>query len=98
MTLQGRFEGYFEEGKLREGKAGEVYDEPIGKVHRGHNPDPEVPLLGIAIALPPWRGLHHQRRGAALGALSCATAAPPESRRNAPASAIGRVRLLIPGV
>jgi quercetin dioxygenase-like cupin family protein len=51
LTLQGRFEGYFEEGKLREGKAGEVYDEPQGKVHRGHNPDPEVPLLGIGIAL-----------------------------------------------
>ena len=51
LTLQGRFEGYFEEGKLREAKAGEVYDEPMGKIHRGHNPDPEVPLLGIAVAL-----------------------------------------------
>ncbi len=51
LTLQGRFEGYFQEGKLIDGKAGEVYSEPIGKIHRGHNPDAEVTLLGIGVAL-----------------------------------------------
>jgi quercetin dioxygenase-like cupin family protein len=51
LTLQGEFEGHFQEGVLIEGKAGQVYSEPIGKPHRGHNPNPEVPLLGIGVAL-----------------------------------------------
>lgn len=51
LTLQGLFEGHFEEGVLIRGKPGEVYSEPIGKVHRGHNPHAEVPLLGIGVAL-----------------------------------------------
>ncbi len=67
LTLQGLFEGHFEEGVLIKGKTGEVYSEPIGKIHRGHNPHAELPLLGIGIALtspgieaiinveaPPW--------------------------------------------
>lgn len=53
LTLQGRFEGHFEEGVLINGEIGEVYSEPIGKVHRGHNPHPSLPLLGIGIALTP---------------------------------------------
>jgi len=51
LTLQGRFEGHFQEGVLIHGGPGEVYSEPIGKIHRGHNPDPDTPLLGIGIAL-----------------------------------------------
>jgi quercetin dioxygenase-like cupin family protein len=51
LTLQGLFEGHFEEGVLIRGKAGEVYSEPIGKVHRGHNPHGEVVLQGIGIAI-----------------------------------------------
>ena len=47
LTLQGQFEGHFQEGVLIHGKAGEVYSEPIGKIHRGHNPHPELSLLGI---------------------------------------------------
>lgn len=51
LTLQGQFEGHFEEGVLIRGKAGEVYSEPIGKIHRGHNPHQEIILQGIGIAL-----------------------------------------------
>ena len=51
LTLQGQFEGHFQEGVLIEGKAGEVYSEPIGKPHRGHNPHKEVSLLGIGVAI-----------------------------------------------
>jgi len=51
LTLQGLFEGHFEEGVLIKGGPGEVYSEPIGKVHRGHNPHPEMILQGIGIAL-----------------------------------------------
>lgn len=51
LTLQGLFEGPFEEGVLIKGKPGEVYSEPLGKIHRGHNPHKEVPLLGIGVAI-----------------------------------------------
>jgi quercetin dioxygenase-like cupin family protein len=51
LTLQGRFEGHFEEGVLIRGGPGEVYSEPMGRPHRGHNPHPTLPLLGIGIAL-----------------------------------------------
>ncbi len=51
LTLQGLFEGHFEEGVLIRGKPGEVYSEPIGKIHRGHNPHEEIILQGIGIAL-----------------------------------------------
>lgn len=51
LTLQGRFEGHFEEGVLIKGEVGEVYTEPIGRPHRGHNPHPELPLLGIGISV-----------------------------------------------
>jgi quercetin dioxygenase-like cupin family protein len=58
ITLQGEFEGHFEQGVLIRGKPGEVYSEPIGQVHRGHNPHPELPLLGIGVALT-GPGLDH---------------------------------------
>ena len=51
LTLQGMFEGHFEEGVLVRGKAGEVYSEPMGKVHRGHNPHPDLPYLCIGFQL-----------------------------------------------
>jgi quercetin dioxygenase-like cupin family protein len=51
VALQGMFEGYFEEGVLVRAKAGEVYSEPMGKIHRGHNPHSELPLLGIGLAI-----------------------------------------------
>lgn len=67
ITLQGLFEGHFEEGVLIKGKPGEVYSEPIAKIHRGHNAHHELALLGIGVAIttpgidpiinvepPPW--------------------------------------------
>jgi quercetin dioxygenase-like cupin family protein len=51
LTLQGLFEGHFEEGVLIRGTPGAVYSEPLGKIHRGHNPHKEVTLLGIGIAV-----------------------------------------------
>jgi len=51
VSLQGAFEGHFQEGVLIRAKAGEVYSEPIGKIHRGHNPHPDLPFLCIAICL-----------------------------------------------
>jgi hypothetical protein len=48
-------------------RAGDVYSEPIGKFHRGHNPHPSIPYLCIAFCVttperdhvtnvdaPPW--------------------------------------------
>jgi quercetin dioxygenase-like cupin family protein len=51
LSLQGLFEGHFEEGVLIKAKPGEVYSEPIGKIHRGHNPHAEVTLQGIGFAV-----------------------------------------------
>jgi quercetin dioxygenase-like cupin family protein len=51
VALQGVFEAHFEEGILVRAKAGDVYSEPIGKFHRGHNPHPEVPYLCIGFCL-----------------------------------------------
>ena len=53
IALQGRFEAQFEEGTLVRAQAGDVYSEPTGKFHRGHNPDPEVPYICIGVALTP---------------------------------------------
>jgi quercetin dioxygenase-like cupin family protein len=53
VALQGRFEAHFEEGILVRAAEGEVYSEPIGKFHRGHNPDPDVPYLCIGFCLTP---------------------------------------------
>jgi quercetin dioxygenase-like cupin family protein len=67
IALEGMFEAVFEEGVLIRAKAGDVYSEPIGKFHRGHNPHPTMPYLCIGVCvtapdrdhvtnvdLPPW--------------------------------------------
>ena len=51
--LQGVFEAEFEEGVLVRAKAGDVYSEPIGKFHRGHNPHPTMPYLCIGVCITP---------------------------------------------
>ncbi len=51
VTLEGQFEGHFQEGVLIEAGPGAVYSEPIGKIHRGHNPNAEVTLRGMGLAL-----------------------------------------------
>ena len=51
IALQGIFEAHFQEGVLVTAKAGDVYSEPIAKIHRGHNPHPELSYLCIGIAI-----------------------------------------------
>lgn len=51
IALQGQFEARFEDGSMIQAKAGDVYSEPIGKMHRGHNPHPSLPYLCIALCL-----------------------------------------------
>jgi quercetin dioxygenase-like cupin family protein len=51
LALQGIFEAHFEEGVLVHAKAGDVYSEPIGKMHRGHNPHETVPYLCVAFCI-----------------------------------------------
>lgn len=51
IALQGIFEAHFEEGALIRAKAGDVYSEPIGKFHRGHNPHPTIPYLCIGLCM-----------------------------------------------
>ena len=51
IALQGMFEAHFQEGVLVRATAGDVYSEPIAKIHRGHNPHPHLPYLCIGIAL-----------------------------------------------
>ena len=51
VALQGIFEAEFQEGILVTAKAGEVYSEPIAKIHRGHNPHPELAYLCIGMAI-----------------------------------------------
>ncbi|HVZ23965.1 MAG TPA: cupin domain-containing protein [Vicinamibacterales bacterium] len=53
IALEGMFEAEFEEGILVRAKAGDVYSEPIGKFHRGHNPHPAMPYLCIGVCLTP---------------------------------------------
>jgi quercetin dioxygenase-like cupin family protein len=53
LVLQGMFEAHFQEGILIKAKAGDVYSEPIGKFHRGHNPHPEIHLVCIGFCLTP---------------------------------------------
>ncbi len=54
LALQGIFEAHFEDGVLIRAKAGDVYSEPIGKMHRGHNPHATIPYLcvGFCITAP----------------------------------------------
>ena len=51
LVLQGMFEAEFEEGILVRAKAGDVYSEPIAKIHRGHNPHPVLPFLCIGFGI-----------------------------------------------
>ena len=53
IALQGVFEAHFEDGTVLEARAGDVYSEPIGKVHRGHNPHPDLAYLCIGVAITP---------------------------------------------
>jgi quercetin dioxygenase-like cupin family protein len=54
VALQGIFEAHFiEAGLVVNAKAGDVYSEPIGKVHRGHNPHPELPYLCVGFCVTP---------------------------------------------
>jgi quercetin dioxygenase-like cupin family protein len=50
LALQGIFEAHFEEGILIRAKAGDVCSEPIGRMHRGHNPHNTIPYLCIGFA------------------------------------------------
>lgn len=49
IALQGMFEATFQEGVLVKAKAGDVYSEPVAKMHQGTNPHPELSNLGIGI-------------------------------------------------
>jgi quercetin dioxygenase-like cupin family protein len=51
LALQGVFEAHFEDGVLIRAKAGDVYSEPIGKMHRGHNPHDSIPYLCIGFCV-----------------------------------------------
>jgi hypothetical protein len=51
LALQGIFEAHFEEGILVRAKADDVYSEPIGKMHRGHNPHETLPYLCVAFCI-----------------------------------------------
>jgi quercetin dioxygenase-like cupin family protein len=51
IAVQGIFEAHFQEGVLVKAKAGDVYSEPIGKFHRGHNPHPELAFLCFGVCL-----------------------------------------------
>ena len=54
VALQGIFEAHFiEPGLVVNAKAGDVYSEPIGKVHRGHNPHPELSYLCVGFCVTP---------------------------------------------
>jgi quercetin dioxygenase-like cupin family protein len=51
IALQGIFEAHFEDGILVRAKAGDVYSEPISKIHRGHNPHDTIPYLYVAFCV-----------------------------------------------
>lgn len=56
-VLQGRIEVEFPD-ETRSYSAGDVYAEPIGKVHRAYNPDPELNFVCVGFnATPPDREL-----------------------------------------
>ena len=67
VALEGIFEAQFEAGVLIHATAGDVYSEPIGEFHRGHNPHASLPYLCIGFCItspdrehvtnidaPPW--------------------------------------------
>jgi len=51
LALQGLFEAHFDDGTVIKSKTGDVYSEPIGKIHRGYNPHPTLPYLCIGFCL-----------------------------------------------
>jgi quercetin dioxygenase-like cupin family protein len=55
VVLQGQIEVEFQD-EVRSFAVGDVYSEPIGKIHRAHNPDPEVKFVCVGFnATPPDR-------------------------------------------
>ena len=53
VALEGIFEAEFEQGVLVKATAGDVYSEPIGQFHRGHNPHASMPYLCIGLCITP---------------------------------------------
>ena len=51
LLLQGEFEAHFDDGSILRAKAGDVYSEPIGKIHRGHNPRDDIAAIGISFSV-----------------------------------------------
>ncbi len=51
VLLQGEFEAHFDDGTVLRAKAGDVYSEPIGKIHRGHNPRRDMAALGLSFSV-----------------------------------------------
>ena len=51
LLLQGEFEAYFDDGTILRAKAGDVYSEPIGKIHRGHNPRDDIAVIGVSFSV-----------------------------------------------
>ena len=39
------------DGTMLRAKAGDVYSEPIGKIHRGHNPRDDIAAIGISFSV-----------------------------------------------
>ncbi len=52
VVLQGRIEIEFAD-ETKTYSAGDVYVEPIGKIHRARNPDPEVDFICIGFNVTP---------------------------------------------
>jgi len=51
LLLQGAFEAHFDDGSILQAKAGDVYSEPIGKIHRGHNPRDDIAAIGVSFSV-----------------------------------------------
>ena len=51
VLLQGEFEAHFDDGTMLRAKAGDVYSEPIGKIHRGHNPRDDIAAIGLSFSV-----------------------------------------------
>lgn len=51
LLLQREFEAHFDDGTVFRAKAGDVYSEPIGKIHRGHNPRDDIAAIGISFSV-----------------------------------------------
>ena len=64
VALEGVFEAQFEAGLLIQATAGDVYSEPIGAFHRGHNPHASLTYAlhrlhhgrdrDHGVGVPPW--------------------------------------------